>query len=294
MLFDYPSQRLQDYLSQRWVMFRGRRIEPRDFDWLMGPFGEVDVIGDSYVQRLANEQGLIVERHVSGAGLLDSIASLALNDTARARLNAEVAAFYERTADHELDVWSEWSPVFRPFGGMLQRLYSRRLQQLNVPLRPLDTSRGIASQILKLRDPKMGETRHTVWYRVLKATGQVIYSGVYGTCRIPDGRTCVKVVFPLPRGNATVIMAISVGERGDLDLVSSGEGFGSPGFYFLLRDKRGRHHAQYIRSFRERIHVYVDDERVLRTDHTLTLWKRRVLQLHYKITRRSSLVPSGR
>jgi len=153
---------------------------------------------------------------------------------------------------------------------------------------------GAIDQETRLYDPKTGETRHTVWFRVLKATGQVIYSGVYGTCRIPDGRTCVKVVFPLPRGNATVIMAISVGERGDLDLVSSGEGFGSPGFYFLLRDKRGRHFSQYIRSFRERIHVYVDDEDVLRTDHTLTLWKRRVLQLHYKITRMSGLALKAR
>lgn len=268
-------------------MLRGRRIEPDDVPWLMGPFGEADVIGDQYVQRLADEGNLGVERHASGAGLMDSIASLALDDAARARLRMEVVAFYERTADHDLDVWSEWSPVFRPFGGMLQRLYSRRLQQLNVPLRPLDTSRGMASQILKLRDPATGETRHTVWFRMLKATGQVIYSGVYGTCRIPDGRTCVKVVFPLPRGNATVIMAISVGEQGDLDLVSSGEGFGSPGFYFLLRDKRGRHHAQYIRSFRERIHVYVDDEHVLRTNHTLTLWRRRVLELHYRMTPRT-------
>ena len=178
--------------------------------------------------------------------------------------------------------------MFCACGGALRWLYSRRLQQLNVPLRPLETSRGIASQVMKLRDSRTGATRYTVWYRVLKATGQVIYSGVYGTCRLPDGRTCVKVVFPLPRGNATVLMAIHVNERGELELVSSGEGFGSPGFYFLLRDGRGQHWSQYIRSFRERIHVYMDDEHVLRTDHTLTLWKRRVLQLHYKIAPRAT------
>lgn len=287
-MFDYPSQRLQDYLSQRWVMMRGRQINPRDTSWLMGPFGEVDRIGDVYVQRLADEENLVVERHTSGAGLMDSFDALALDVASRARLRPEITGFYERTADHDLEVWSEWNPLFCACGGALRWLYSRRLQQLNVPLRPLETSRGIASQIMKLRDQRTGETRYTVWYRVLKATGEVIYSGVYGTCTLPDGRTCVKVVFPLPRGNATVLMASDVNDRGELDLVSSGDGFGSPGFYFLLRDKRGRHWSQYIRSFRERIHVYMDDELVLRTDHTLTLWKRRVLQLHYKITPRSA------
>jgi hypothetical protein len=214
---------------------------------------------------------------------MDSIDTWRLDHNARARLRPEITSFYERTADHDLEVWSEWNPLFCACGGALRWLYSRRLQQLNVPLRPLETSRGIASQIMKLRDAATGETRYTVWYRMLKATRQVIYSGVYGTCTLPDGRQCVKVVFPLPRGNATVLMSISVRERGDLDLVSSGDGFGGPGFYFLLRDKHGRHWSQYIRSFRERIHVYLDEESVLRTDHTLTLWKRRVLELHYRI-----------
>ncbi len=175
-----------------------------------------------------------------------------------------------------------------PFGGLIHWLYSRRLQQLNLPLRPLDTSRGIASEILKLRRTHDGTVAHTMWYRVLKATGNVIYSGIYATCRIPDGRTCVKVVFPLPRGNATVVMSIAVGEQGDLCLESHGAGFGSPGFYFLLQDSKGRYWAQYIKTFREKIRVFVDDESVLRADHVLTLWGRRVLQLHYKISRRTA------
>ena len=70
--------------------------------------------------------------------------------------------------------------------------------------------------------------------------------------------------------------------------VSSGERFGDPGFYFLLRDRRGRHWAQYIRSFRERIAVYVDAEGVVRADHELSLWRRTALRLHYRINPRRS------
>lgn len=268
-------------------MWRGRQVDPADVSWLMGPFGDVDVIGDHFVDTLAAAEDLVVERRARGVGLIESVHDLGLAPEDERRLRAEVAAFYTHTADHDLDVWSQWSALFRPFGRLIHRLYSRRLQQLNLPLSPLDTSRGIASEILKLRRRHDGTVVHTVWYRVLKATGDVIYSGLYTTCRIPDGRTCVKVVFPLPRGNATVLMSIAVGEQGDLCLQSRGDGFGSPGFYFLLQDSKGRYWAQYIRTFRERIRVFVDDESVLRADHDLTLWGRRVLQLHYKISRRT-------
>jgi hypothetical protein len=282
--FEYPSQRFQDWLSQRWVMARGRRVEPREIDWLMGPFGNVDVIGDQYIARLASDESLEIERHDRGVGLMNSIDQFGLDSSCRARLAPQIADFYLRTADHDLEVWSEWNALFRPFGGLLQRVYSRRLQQLNLPLRPLDTARGLRSQIIKLRRPDDGEARYTIWHRGLKSTGQTSYSGVYSTCRIPDGRMCMKAVFPLPRGNATVVMSIRVGERGELELLSSGERFGDPGFYFLLHDSRGRHWAQYIRSFRERLTLFVDQEQTLRADHALTLWGRRVLQLHYKIT----------
>ncbi len=268
-------------------MWRGRQINPAETSWLIGPFGDVDVIGDHYVEKLATAESLVVDRQARGVGLIESVGDLGLAPEDERRLRAEVAAFYTRTADHDLEVWSEWSPLFRPFGGLIHWLYSRRLQQLNLPLRPLDTSRGITSEILKLRRPHNSTVAYTVWYRVLKATGNVIYSGIYSTCRVPDGRTCVKIVFPLPRGNATVVMSVTVGEHGELCLESHGTGFGSPGFYFLLQDSKGRCWAQYIKTFREKIRVFVDDESVLRADHVLTLWGRRVLQLHYKISRRT-------
>src|SRR5260370_39461796 len=65
-----------------------------------------------------------------------------------------VKQFYERTSEYELDAWSEWCGLFRPFGQALAVLFSRRLQQLNVPLSSLDTSRGITSEVIQLRDPR--------------------------------------------------------------------------------------------------------------------------------------------
>ncbi|HEX6985853.1 MAG TPA: hypothetical protein VF170_10765, partial [Planctomycetaceae bacterium] len=137
MAFEYPSERLQDWLSQRWVMAAGRRFEPGDVPWLTGPFGECGIIADTYVGRLAAEEGLTVERGVAGAGLIDSADAFGLDAVSRRRLRPEVAAFYERTADYDLDVWSEWSPAFGPGGRLVQWLYSRRLRQLDLPQRPL-------------------------------------------------------------------------------------------------------------------------------------------------------------
>ena len=38
------SPRIQVWLSQRWVMLRGRRVDPADVPWLMGPHGDEDLI----------------------------------------------------------------------------------------------------------------------------------------------------------------------------------------------------------------------------------------------------------
>lgn len=50
------------------------------------------------------------------------------------KVHPSVVRFYEETTGDELDAWAEWCGVFRPFGWMLAVLFSRRLQQLNVPL----------------------------------------------------------------------------------------------------------------------------------------------------------------
>lgn len=281
-MFEYPSQKLQDWLSQRWVMFRGRRINPGEYGWLMGPYGDVDVIADRFIDRLAADEDL-VRSEPSVAGLWPNLGLLDSHEAAE-RLKPTIADFYTRTSCFQLESWSRWSPLFRHGGSLIAWLYARRLQQLNLPMDPLDTAYGIQSRIIQLRDRSTDTLRYTVWYRILKRTGRVIYSGVYDHCTLSDGSRCMKVIFPLPRGNATVILKPEIDEEGHLNLISSGQGFGEPGFYFLLRDRHGRHFSQYHRSFREQLYIFVDDEGVLRTDHTMRLWGREVLRLHYKIT----------
>ncbi len=283
MTFAYPSQKLQDWLSQGWCIATGQRFDSNEMGWLKGPFGNVDVIEDKYIALLAEREGLEVHANLPGAGIVESMLELISEPEIFAQIKPEIVDFYENTANYEFEVWTQWCQLYRPFAGMLASLYSRRLQQLNLPQRPLDTSRGIKSTIFKLIDPQTGNTRYTVWFRRLKSTGEVVYSGIYGTCKAPNGESLLKVVFPLPRGNATVVMRPEVDSEGALTLVSRGERIGDPGFYFLLVDSKDRQFVRYIPTLQETIRVFVDEENVLRADHILNLRRCTALHLHYRI-----------
>ena len=122
-------------------------------------------------------------------------------------------------------------------------------------------------------------------HRSLRSSGQPIYSGVYATSILPAGKTCIKTVFPLPNGNATVLMTPSVGQNGELILESSGKKYGDAGFYFLLKDAKGEYWTQYTKSFRDQL-ILRSTNGILSAEQVLTLWKKEVLRFNYKIERK--------
>ena len=276
---------LSDWVTQRWVQLTGRRVRITDHPWLQGPSGDPAGIGASFYERLAARSGLEVEEGNS-RGLMRSFAELSGPGFDPAAVDPSIVRFYERTSEYRLDAWSHWCGAFRPFGWLLAHIFSRRLQQLNVPLSPLDTSRGLSSRVIALVDPRTREPRHTGWVREITPRNQVVYVGDYSTC-IPPGfpGSCVKVVFPLPNGSATVVLRPESHPDGSLTLHSSGRRFGDPGFYFVVLDSRepDRAWVRYVPTMRERIHVYVDDGD-LHTDHFFRIWGLRYLQLHYRMT----------
>jgi hypothetical protein len=242
-------------------------------------------VGRAFFDELAAVGGLTVARSAA-CGLVSDLAALTGPDLNPARIDPRVRDFYEHTAAYEIDAWAEWCGAFRPVGWALARLFSRRLQQLNVPLSALDTSRGLTSTVLQLRDPVTGDVRHTAWLRELRGSGDVLYAGTYSLCHVPGcAGACVKVVFPLPNGNAVVVMRPRPSADGSLTIVSSGARFGDPGFYFTVVSP-SRAWARYVRTMRETIRVYADGEFV-RADHTLTIWRTTFLRLHYRLRRRS-------
>jgi hypothetical protein len=103
----------------------------------------------------------------------------------------------------------------------------------------------------------------------------------------------VKVVFPLPNGNAIVIMRPEVHADGSLSVISSGNGFGEPGFYFTTRTPDGAAYARYVKSLRESIRVYAASHGEVRADHVLTLWGITFLRLHYRLRLRANVESSA-
>jgi hypothetical protein len=102
------------------------------------------------------------------------------------------------------------------------------------------------------------------------------------TQRLPaDGVTCVKAVFPMPDGNATVVLR-PVNDGTGLRLIAAGNEFGDPGFYRVQRSGDGVRIwrvAHLIDSF----HVYVDGEGCVRCDHRISFLGVDVITLHYRM-----------
>lgn len=171
------------------------------------------------------------------------------------------------------------------FGILVNKLFSHRINQLNIPTKNIKNAEPITNEIITLSHPLSTEVKYTFWLRTIESTGQVVYSGVYGTNTLPSGVACIKAVFPLPNGNATVLLRPTVGDNGELILESSGKRFGDAGFYFLLKDSKGEYWSQFIRSFKDRL-VVKGDNGCLSAEQVLTLWGVKVLQFNYKMKRK--------
>ena len=277
---------LTDWTTQLWVRATGRRLVLADNLWLDGPIGGTREIGRNFFQIYAEQHNLqLVE--TGTRGLLPDFRALQPDNPSIANIASPVSDFYERTSEFQLDAWSEWCAAFRPFGRALSLLFSQRLQQLNVPLSPLDSSKGMTSSVLQLRDLESGKVVQTAWVRELLATRNVIYAGSYSICHMPGHPSpCVKVVFPLPNGNAIVLMKAVANPDGSLSLHSNGKCFGDPGFYFTVHAYDGTIWTRYVASMKEEIRVYAAETDTVRADHTLWIWGRQFLRLHYRMLRR--------
>jgi hypothetical protein len=265
---------LSDWTTQQWVRRTGRPVDLRREAWLDGPWAPTTGLGADFFERFAAEHGLELG---TADGLLPSLESLRSETFDPAAVHPRIAEFYERTGRFRLHLWSQWSPLHRPFGRLIDRVFARRLGQLRLPLAPLDTSRGVSSELLALGDA-------TVWLRRRVPDGEVLFAGLYSAARPRlAAAPCVKTVFPLPNGYASVFLVPQVRADGTLELVSPPGRFGDAGFYFVVRDGP-RAWARTVAAMTEHIHVYLEGSE-LHADHALRLWGRPFLRLHYALQR---------
>ncbi|HYL61923.1 MAG TPA: hypothetical protein VE077_04810 [Candidatus Methylomirabilis sp.] len=271
-----------------WVHLTGKRIHKGHEPWLAAPLGEKGRIGTSIYERIALAENLGT-RMPPSAGLIPDFNALRGPAFDPNTIRAEIRHFYEHAALYHLDVWSEVSLIGRFFLWLLVEFISRRMDQLNFPISSLEVAKGMSSQVVQLVDRQSGVIRYTGWLRRLKSSGRVIYAGLYSTMRVPGEQDpCVKVTFPC-RGSANVYLRPVQHPDGSFGLDSSGSAFGRSGFYRIVASGAGHVRVRYVKTLHELFHVYVDAERVLRTDHKISFLGLTILRLHYKM----SLLPSA-
>lgn len=276
------KQNFQDWITQQWVILFGKKIIPNQYEWLLGPFGKTKGIGKKFIEQLEINENLEIDKSKRKRGLIQSINQLKLPKQELDCLSENVIDFYENTSNYEFDLKVKWNPFFKVFGGLFKILFSNRIEQLNLPIDNNENSKKLKSEIIYLIDKDTKELKRTIWLRTFENSDKVVYSGVYETCTIPNLETCIKAVFPLPNGNATVILKPTVGKNGALILMSSGKKIGESGFYFLLNDSKGNLWTKYIKSFKDKLVVCSQNE-IITAEQTLTLWNLRVLTFEYNM-----------
>lgn len=262
----------------------GRVVRWQDAPWLAGPVGG-DHIGDGPYSEVAQREGLHVVRNAPDAGLLPDFDVLDGPGFDSSRVDARVRDFYEHTSRYEVDAGMH---TFFPLNvglWLLVKTISRRVDQLNFPVDALETVQGVASEIVLLRGPS-GETRYTGWSRRSAASDRVMYTGFYTVAQIPEGKSpVVKATFPMPKGNATVLLRPLINPQGQFELVSRGTAFGDPGFYRVDTLDSERARVWRVRSLVERLRVFVGERGELCCRHDVRFWGLPVLEIHYRMRR---------
>jgi hypothetical protein len=188
--------------------------------WLDAPCGGAATIGAEWFESAATALGGCVDRDAADAGLIADLTVLDGPDFSAASLHPLVREFYEHSARFRLEAWSQWSPFFAPGGMVVTQVFGRRIQQLALPVRPLDLARGMDSQVVPVMDAT-GHQRWAGWIRRLRSTGDVVFSGAYGHALLPGARSrSVHVAFPLEQGNVQVFLRPRSLPTGGLELLS--------------------------------------------------------------------------
>lgn len=258
-----------------------------DAPWLSGPCGSVHGIGADFFEQWGEARGLTVLPTRPDAGLVPSLDALRGPAFDPEAVHPSIDAFYAHTAAFDLQIASRWSGPFRLVGWLIATIFARRLAQLNMPLSDRELEGGVSSRIVRLANAE-GDVLHTAWVRTSVQTGLPVFVGQYGTTTIPGHEgPCIKVVFPLPNGNAIIVLRPRADPDGGFSLVSDGRRFGDPGFYFTVQSEPGQVWARYVRTMKEKLELRVDGqtgEEVVRALHRFGVFGLPFLELRYRIT----------
>lgn len=273
------------YIINLWITLTGKSANTDVQDWLKGPMGDSGTIGSQFYEAYAKKMGLDVQVANTNGLMQHFMDAFEHPNEVQHQIASEIVGFYEHTASYKLEVWSQWYQPVKFFAHLLIKLLSPQMDQLNIPLSPLETSRGMSNEVIALRD-KNGNQTFACWLRKTISTKRVVYSGFYSIVKI-NQHPFVRVVFPLPKGNVTVILRVIAQEDGSVKLLSDGKQAGAAGYY-RIKDKGANKIKFKFVPLKESIHVFVDEFGTLRTDHIFWFLGMKFLHLHYKMIKQNA------
>jgi len=265
------------------VRLTGRRVERANASWLECVLGKPGLIGTGIYQMIARAHGLELSTP-PGGGLIEDFSALRGPSFDPDAVNLRIRHFYEHAALYDLEVWSEVYFAGKFVLWLLVEFISRRMDQLNFPISSMEVAKGMTSEIVQLRERGTRRLVNTGWLRRFRATGKVIYAGLYSHTSLPgEENPCVKVTFPC-YGSSSVYLRPVAHTDGSFGLVSTGGAFGKAGFYRIVEAGPDAWKVRCFTTLHEIFHVYVDEDAILRTDHEIHFLGLTILRLHYKMT----------
>lgn len=276
---------LQDFITQIWTKSTGRKLTSPKDDWLRGPIGASD-FQINYANKIAKDENLYLEESSHETGLMEDDAFFKTD--AEEKIHPKILEFYQKTSNNNFGIEASWNPFFKVFSNLLQLLFSNRLQQLNLPSKSADLNTSLISSILKLKNKSDDKTVWTIWNRKSAKTQKLIFSGIYTFCKIKD-KDFFKIIFPLPNGNASVLLEKEILNDGSLVLKSNGKKFGESGFYFVLKDKKDQFYGRFVKTMHERLDLkFNEDKKQIDALHQFSIWGITFLKLKYTIEKKEN------
>jgi len=94
MGFASIKQNFQDWITQQWVIFSGKKITSKEYEFILGPFGNTNGIGEKFIKQLEENENLEICKSELSKGLIKSIDQLDLSSTELNKLSKNVIDFY--------------------------------------------------------------------------------------------------------------------------------------------------------------------------------------------------------
>lgn len=273
-----------EWTMEKWLDCGGETVRVSDHPWLVGPQGLTQFdLSDS--EQLADVSQTIVGRSGVTAGLVNDFSCFDGGGFSTEAVDPLVKDFYLKTGRHQIEAWSQWTGILKPAIVAIVTNISRSIDQLHLPVSPIEISQGIKSEVTAFCDKNEGRQQFASWIRSSRSTGHVIVAGLYLPVSLPGhARRCLKVVLPLPKGCCTVIMSPQNDPEGGITWAATGNKFGQPACYRIryLDDDRLK---VMVGPFTQTIHTFVDGQRTLRQQQSLRVYGMKSIDFYYKLTR---------